>query len=116
MTLIVNISKVTGLPKNIVWGFISAVILGIGSFVWMNVTLPKEKKDTDDIKVDIKYLKRSDSAKSIQFEIMKYDVKTVINSQEDLKEDIHEIKEGQKDLARLVIEVLRQKSIGLVNK
>lgn len=115
MTILVKISKSTGVPMNIIWGFITTVVLGLASFVYMNFSLPAERKQQAVTDNAIMSLKSRDSVRAINELIAKEKMNTVIASQIDLKEDIKEVKGDIKDLSKLMIEYLKKNSIGVVS-
>lgn len=123
MTILVKINKITGIPVNILWGFISAIMLGIGSFIWMHISFPADKKQIDIVNANIRVLIQKDSAKAIHEFVSEQKINSIVNCQSDMKDAIKEIKSGQERaeqsqerLQELIITVLKNKSIGIAKK
>lgn len=118
MSIFVIIEEKTGIPaKAVIGSLVLALISSITLFYYNNSKgFPRQQIQIDGIEKCLRSSNQKDSAKAIQFEIMKYDIKQVVNNQTDLKEDMKEIKEGQKELTGLLIEILKNKGIALVNR
>lgn len=93
MKILVTIEQKTGIPAKTVVGTLAvALILTAVGFSYRNITLPVHQQQIKEVKADTKSLLQKDSAKTLQFEIIKYNVAQIATNQEDLKEDFKELK------------------------
>lgn len=100
MKLLVTIEKKTGIPAKAVIGSLCvALVMGIVGFSYRNAELPAQKREIEEIKqtcketnVSVSTLNLKDNQKSFELGIMKNDLKQIAKSQDDLKDDVKEIK------------------------
>lgn len=93
MKALVVIEEKTGIPAKTVLGSLAvALVLTIVGFSYKNITLPAHQEQIKEVKADTKSLLQKDSSKTLQFELIKYNVSQIATNQQDLKEDVKELK------------------------
>lgn len=86
MSVFVHIEKKYKIPKSISVPLILLIITGTVGFIWAHISPPAVEKQINETNASVKALIQKDSTKTLQFELIKSDVKTVLNNQCDLKE------------------------------
>lgn len=111
--MIAIIERKTGIPaKTIIGSLAVALIVTIAGFTYQNATLPVHQQQMKEVKSDTKSLLSKDSAKTLQLELLKYNVSQVAFNQVDMKEDLKEFKTDMKsDMNELKV-LIRQLARG----
>jgi uncharacterized protein (UPF0305 family) len=114
MTLLVHIEKKYGVPaKAVISSLLVIIIIGIGSFVWMNISFPKDQKQIDSINTQmretvnsINVIERQGVNTANQVEIIKANAITVIDK-------VNDINKHQDNIEKLLYELVLAKRSSL---
>jgi hypothetical protein len=110
MKVFVNIEKKYGIPaKGVIGSLCVLLITGIIAYFYNTAELPAQTKQINEIVKTVKQSDRRDSSRTIQFEMLKYDVNQIKIGQSDCIEAIKEVKKGQDKLIDYIITILRDK-------